>query len=94
MSIEFDYNENKDTEEVEKINYLSIPFYCCIPKSRKARLLVDKVKLFTENVYLSVTEDSKPFWQHIGAKYLPNEEKYKLGGTKRKRKRKTKRKKH
>jgi len=94
MSIDFDYDQNEDTEEVEKINYLSIPFYCCIPKSRKARLLVDKVKSFTKNVYLSVTDESQPFWEHIGAKYLKSEEKYKLGGTKRKRKGKTKRKRH
>jgi hypothetical protein len=61
-----------------------------LKKSENKNIYLDKVKLFTKNVYLSVTDQSKPFWEHIGAKQLPSEEKYKLGGTKHKKRRKRK----
>jgi hypothetical protein len=94
MSINFNFIEN-EAEEVVGINELNIVYYCCITGSNNSRLLVNKVKSFTKNVYLSVTEDSKPYWEHLGATYIKSLEKYKLGGTKRKRKkRKSKRIKH
>jgi hypothetical protein len=61
-------------------------------RSNNSRLLVNKVKSLTKNVYLTVTDESRPYWEHLGATYIKSQEKHKLGGTKRKRKRKSKRK--
>jgi len=89
MTVNFDLNENEETDTITGIDSIKIVYYCCAPNSKKSKILIHHLQKLLPKapVYVESTEESDAYWSKYGTRMSANNYKLtpvSLGGSKKK----------